>query len=102
MEAAYRAAGNGDESKRKQASGKDRAGAVNKAGDCRHLQGGTDCDDSDDQNGDGAQLHKGAQVIARRQQQPDGYGRSGKAIGDDEQGKRGSGKSEKMSDIGSL
>src|SRR5438128_1324811 len=102
MEAADGPARDGDEGKRKEASGKDRAGAVDETGKSGHLQRGPDGDDSDDQDGDGAQFHKGAQVIARGQQQPNRHGRSGKAIDDDEQGQRGSGEGEEMGGSGSL
>ncbi len=64
------AAGDGDETKRKHRPRHHQSGAVHKLRQRRHPQIGQHEKNANRQHQDGAELHEGAQIIARRQQQP--------------------------------
>ena len=66
MKTADRSAGNRDKGEGKDFSGEDRAGTVDEARERRHMQRGMNGHDSNTKQADGAQFHKGAQVVARR------------------------------------
>ncbi len=83
MKAGDRAAGDGDEAERKNLPGEDRPGAVDEAREGRQLQFGADKQNADPQHEYHPQLHKRAEVIARRQQQPHGQRAGQKSIEDD-------------------
>jgi hypothetical protein len=71
MPSGNRSACDGDEQEREHAAGPNRPAAIDELGHSRHLQIGTNDDDADGQQRDGADLEEGRQIIARCQQQPD-------------------------------
>jgi hypothetical protein len=79
------AAGDGDEQEREQAAGPNRSAAVDEFGHGRHLQIGTNDDDADGEQRDGANLEESRQVIARGQKQPDRQHGRDEAVSDDNQ-----------------
>ncbi len=91
MEAAHRAAGDGDEAEGEDGPGEDRAGAVNEAGQRRHLDGRADEKDARGKRQDDADFDESTQVVARGQQKPHGQSRGCEAIKDDGGGERRSG-----------
>src|ERR1700686_5587039 len=84
MEAANRSASNRDESERKNLSRQHGPGAVHKPSERWHVQRGMQRHNADTEKPDRAQLHKGAEIIARRQQQPHWNGGSSESVDDDE------------------
>ena len=96
MKAADRAAGDGDEREGKNISGEHRAGAVDEAGQRRHVQHGPQRDDSQCQQSNGSQLHERAQVVAGRQQQPDRQRRRCESVDDDQDRQCGTGEREPL------
>ena len=89
MKTADGAARDGDETEREKFPGKHGAVAVHEARQRRHLQGRAHEDHADGQRGDRTQLDERAQVIARRQQQPDRQRGGGIAIDNNRDGQRG-------------
>src|SRR5208283_4671373 len=83
MKAADRSAGDRDESKGKYFPRKNRAAAIDESGESRHVQCGVKGHDTQAEKGDRSQLHEGAEIIARGQQQPYRQSRGGKTIDDD-------------------
>src|SRR5580700_6899203 len=71
MKSGNSAASDGDEKERKKRAFDDGASAVDVWGYGRELDLGMDEQNTDDQNGDGAELHIGGEIIARFKQQPD-------------------------------
>ena len=88
MEAADRTAGDRDEDEREELPGEDRPRAVDEARHRRHLERRQDDDDAERQGGDDPDLDEGAQVVARREQQPDREYGGDEAVGDHHQGDR--------------
>src|SRR5205823_7635862 len=86
VEGADCATGHGNEGEWEDASGKYRSAAVNEAGERRHLQCRTNQNNSQDQDRDGPQLHKGAEIVTRGQQQPYRQRRGGESISNNQQG----------------
>ena len=86
MESGDRAAGDGDEAEREDLAGEDGAGAIGEAGEGGQLQFGAHEEDADGEHEDDAELDEGAEVIARREQQPDGQGAGQEAVEDDGDG----------------
>ncbi len=83
VEAGDRAAGDGDEDEGEDLAREDEAGAVGELRQLRHLQLRRDEDDGDGEGGDRADLHEGAEVVARGEEQPDGKDRGGEAVEDE-------------------
>src|SRR5438874_8680194 len=94
MKSADGPARNGDERKGKKIAGEYRPAAIDKASERRHLQGGAHQENSQRQNRDGAKLYEGAEIVARRQQQPYWKRGGGKAINNNQNRQRGAGKCE--------
>ncbi len=84
MEAGDRAAGNRDEDERKHLAAENRAGAVDEVCDRRHLQVRMHDHDGNREQHDDAELEKGRQVVARRQQQPHRQNSRDPAVADHE------------------
>ena len=98
METTDGSAGNGDEAKWKQFARNDGPRAVDKGGEGGHLEDGQHQQHAGGQGEDGAELHEGAEVVSRREQQPDrqhargetvehnrpgqGFGREGEEFGE--------------------
>src|ERR1700704_5855908 len=93
MEAANCSARNRDKSKRKNLPRENRASAVDKSGQRRHMQSRVQRDDPHAQERNGPQLYKSAQVTPWREQQPHWHGRGSESIHDDEQSQSGGTKS---------
>src|SRR6202140_1826291 len=84
MESADCTASDGDEGERKNRPGKDRSAAVGKARQGRHVQRGTQRNDSEREQRNGSELHKCAQIITRCEQQPYRQSGCGKTVNNDE------------------
>ena len=82
MKAGNRAAGDGDEAKGKDLAGEDRPRAVGEARERRQEHRRARGQDSERQGQNRAEFDEGAQVIARRKQQPHRQHRSGEAVSD--------------------
>ena len=80
-------AGNRDEGKRKDLSGKDRPRSVDELGQGWHLKLGCECDNSHAQERHGADLEKGAQIVTGSQQEPDRENGGQQSIDHDADGK---------------
>src|SRR6266545_221485 len=66
MPSRNRSAGDGDEQEREHAAGPNGSGAVDELCYGRHLQIGTNDDDADGKQRDGANLKEGREIVARR------------------------------------
>src|SRR5262249_54363217 len=88
VEAAYGAASDGDEAKRKDLAGKHRAAAVNEARQRRHKNWGAQEENARGKREDGSRLNERAQIVARREQQPHGKRRRREAVSDDGESER--------------
>ena len=88
VESGDSATGNRYKTEWKQLARKYRTGAVDEPADGREFQRGQNQKNPQRQGEDGAQLHERAQVIARRQQQPDREHTRGKPIEHDGPGER--------------
>ena len=89
MESRDGAAGDGNEQKRKEGAGDDRASPVDEAGDCGHVQVGRQNNHADRQQPDDPEFHKGREVISRNQQHPHRQHRSQKSVSGQEPDQRG-------------
>ena len=83
MEAADRAAGDRDEAEREDLAGEDRAGAVHEARERGQLELRPHEQDADAEQQHDAELHEGAEVVARREQQPHRQRAGEEAVDDD-------------------
>src|SRR5579864_3509723 len=94
MKTANRSTGDRNESEWKDLAGKNRTRAIHKSGECRHVQGWMESDDTDGQQRDGPQLDERAQIVAWCEEQPNRQSRCRKSVDDDEdcQGWRGQSK----------
>ena len=88
VEARDRPAGDGDEHEREHLAAEERTGAVHERGERGHLDDGMSDDDGQCQQDHGAELEKGGQVIARREQQPHRQHRGEESVHDHEAGER--------------
>src|SRR5713101_4555979 len=88
MEAADRAARNGNKAKGENFSGKDGAGAVDEACERRHQNLRPDKQDASSKRKNRAGLDKRAEIITRRKKQPDRQGRCCEAVRNDGKGER--------------
>ncbi len=78
------AAGDGDEAEREDFAGEDGPGAIDEAREARaSASSGRTTRMPDGEQRDDAELHEGAEVIARREQQPDGQRAGEEAVDDD-------------------
>ena len=82
-----RAASNRDETKWKDFARHDRPGTIDEAADGGHLQMRQDKKYADGERENRAQLHKGAEIVSRRQQQPHRQDAGRQAVTDDGFGK---------------
>ena len=80
MEAGNSAARDGNEAEREQRARNDGAAAAHVLAQRRHLEFRIDDDDAEGEQEDGADLREGAQVAARRQQQPHRHHRGREAV----------------------
>src|ERR1700688_1401854 len=94
MKATNRSASDGDERERKNLARKHGPGAVHKPSERWHVQRGMQRHNADTEKPDRAQLHKGAEIIARRQQQPHWNCGSSESVDDDENRQSGRAKRE--------
>ena len=85
MEAADRAAGDGDEHEWKHLAAEHRAAAVNELRHGGHRERRHHKQNADCQRQHNTDLHERTQVVARREQQPDGKNAGGKAVPHDQQ-----------------
>src|SRR6476661_8277697 len=83
MKSADGTARNSDEAKRKNLPGKDRPRAVHEAREGWHENLRSNQQDAGSKRKNGPGLDKGAQVVARREQEPNGQGGSRKAVDND-------------------
>ncbi len=89
MKSADSSTRDGDEREGKEAAGKYRPGTVDKARQRRHLQMWMNDDNPDSENRNGSQLHKCAEIVARRQQQPHRQCRRSKRVQNNKDSQRG-------------
>ena len=82
MKAGDRAARNRDETERKQFSRDHQAGAIDELRDRRHFQIRQHEEHAEHQREDRAELHERAEIIARREQQPNRQNARGQPIDD--------------------
>src|SRR5207253_4883138 len=94
MKSADGPARDSNEREGKKIAGENRPTAIDKARERGHLQSGANQENSQRQNRDGAKLYEGAEIVARRQQQPYWKRGGGKAINNDQNRQRGAGKCE--------
>ncbi|KAF5304610.1 hypothetical protein FQA39_LY18998 [Lamprigera yunnana] len=92
VKARHRAAGDGDEQEGEHAALPDRARAIHKLRERRHLELRRHKQNAQRQADDGADLEEGGQVIARRQQQPHRQQRGDGAVADQHPGDLHAGK----------
>ena len=88
MKARHRGAGDGDETKREDRAGEDRATAVNEPGERGHAQRRSQQHDGQPEQGDRAKFHERAQVVPRREQEPHGQHRGQETVAHDPPGER--------------
>src|SRR5713226_5143396 len=102
MKSADRAARNGNEAKRKNLPGKDRAGAVDEASERWHQDLRPDNQDADSKGENGAGFDKRAEIVARREKQPNRQGRRREAVRYNVKGERDTAKREHAGPSGGI
>ena len=88
VKTADRPARDGDETERKEPPRHDRTRAVDERSERGHLQNRQHEQRAEREGKDGAELHESAQVIARREEQPDRQDARGEAVDDDRPGEK--------------
>src|SRR2546425_10946556 len=88
MKSADRATSNGNEAKGKDLSGEDRAGAVDEASERWHQDLRPDNEDAGGKRENSSGFDERAEIVTRRQQQPDRQSRRREAVCNDGEGER--------------
>src|SRR5712692_4395258 len=102
METADRAARNGDKAEGENLAGKDRACAVDEACERRHQNLRPDKQDAHSKRKNGASLDKRAEIVARREKQPNRQGRRREAVRNNVKGERDTAKREHAGPSGGI